>query len=558
MENEDKREKRLRRIAACSIAVGAGILPLIWVLFPITFDAKISISYSFSYVHDYSFGFIFTVISTGMAFALLLVAAGCLLMLKAPETRTFGSVFNLSVPVMWIAILILNIFVDSLTGLNNLDLVINIVNFILIVSTFVIYVQLFISYFKAWPDARKAERALLLISAAFCAFSLFYGILAVRYFFVPLQSGFWNFVYGNLAVRYFFIPLQSGFWNFDRSYDLSDPQLFISVTFAICIILRAVALLFPPRDKAAVKAASAPANVLRILSVFLGLAVVFASAFTTYSYIYRPYVDTKLAEDSLGMTFKEFSEMHKDDVFEFNLQPENISYYYFLNKYGSYENLYGFEGTPVKDDSVCASVYLEDAMDVFMNFYRTKLYSEICTEIFKVNEYSFDKVNDFAKIYGLTYIGMTMDNYGHTALPALVFQNKEYRILLSPKTYNLQSIEYSYLYDLTNLYAAITKKPAEDVLPIPEIKINTKEYLDSLPINSLPINLLACNVFNGLTETGALTPEQLARMYHLKIGDQVGNYILFIGKDTNYKIWLLYGTKNVTPIVTPFSHVELQ
>ena len=117
-----------------------------------------------------------------------------------------------------------------------------------------------------------------------------------------------------------------------------------------------------------------------------------------------------------------------------------------------------------------------------------------------------DDLHEFAKRYGLTYVGITMAGAYDDHCPNIVFQDSDYRFYVSVFSPSSRSF-YEYV---EYIRVDIIQRPEEDGLPIPEIKIN---YLPESR-NSRPYLFMA---FNGLAETGFMSAEEFADMYDLTI-----------------------------------------
>ena len=522
-------EKYGLRIAASLIGALAGILPLVWLFVP-------SLVVSKAYDTDITK---FALVSSVITIPLLLMATVFLFFVnrwhrKASEHTTVivNGYKSFGLAVAFEALLILRLLMHYFASVNRI--LYKIMNYfpdqqILELFTTIVYVLLFVSCIRAYPSTRKLGR-ILLISGAVC-------------FAVSFSFGIVNTNSRGSDTRPFNL-YQLGYW--DSFIDYSDLLLLytVAVPLALGFFFRALALPFRTLDMRATSKAlnikvntdmnniEKPKQISGVLVAFC-LVLPFLFAFATNYYIHKPMLDlTTVCE--LGMTYREIAARYKKD--EIKLEKDTIWLYHKKSRKVSSKEC-GFDKVPINEDSICISVTLnKDAL--FLNL---KSFYEYW------DKYSLDSSYDFpsilAKEYSLEYLGMTMCDYSE--LPTPVFQSKEYRFYYTSKLLPTYPMDIGQIFQYGG-FIVITNEPYIDKLAIPEIKINSEEQWGNL---YPPRYLYVYDVFNGLVESGNVSSEEFAEMYHLKTDPE--EVTLFHGEDRNYKIELKGN------IITPFSCVTI-
>ena len=537
MDKKRLSTKQLSWAVAVLTGLGAGILPLIWVLTPLE-SSRIERSWAFADP-------VYAAVSCGVAVVLLIAAVRVLFLLwqrngDGKGYRSFGFAVALN------AVLVLRLFVVSLLGDSGDSL-----SLLLFPVVVAVYVQLIPSFFQAYRHANKAGRVLLIPIAALCSLSIFFSV-------VFIESGFYTynpFPYYNLSFTACPYPYDYKFNSYEQVF--SQISFFtVTLPYMLVFILRAVVPLLPAREPGKTKegqlseegsARKEPGKDLQLL-IIPGLIVLFVCALLTHNHIRRPQLDLSAARD-IGITYHDFLEKHSDvdrNIYgEIIIRDKDDGFFTVAIDYpregwtSSNNDFYFYDSSPNGDsgreDSVCARVVMHNARKLFLNPGRD--YSG-----FSIMR---DDLHEFAKRYGLTYVGITMADAYADHCPNIVFQDNDYQFYVSVFSASSWSFDEYVEY----IRVVVVQKPEEDGLPVPEIKIN---YLPKSR-NSEPFLFMA---FNGLAETGFMSVEEFADMYDLTIVSEehtnFGNTLVLEFKGRQYKIDL-----GKSEYINPFCRISL-
>ena len=489
----------LQWISACFIIAGAGILPLVWVVIPVGFFADIT--------RKESFNFAYSVASTGAAVVMLLSAAIILFLLR----RRFGAgkgYLSFGLAVVFNAALILRLFITGLTGKDFYYFpwtsTGNFFTGLFFIFAVALYVLLFASCIRAYAfTARKAGRALLLLTAAICTLSFIFGLfyLGQGYFttFNPFPYDYYKSIFHSnsyLKNHFFQVFLNA-----------------VTVPFALTFILRTIAPLMPLREKAAADDAhepeydkSLPSKPLDPGVTIVSLAILIICAALICRFVQRPRLNLTVVGE-IGTTFQEFVDKNGDELPNYNNEVriwdrDDGGFSVRKRDDGAYDyDEFVFSESATKEDSLCIGVIVSSGIAIFLN------------QDYYPYHIDDDSLSKFARHYSLTYLGAAMSDYSD--LPVFVFQNEKYRF------YFMLGFDGGRINFRSGFgKIAIFRKPGEDEIYIPEIMINSVEELAADA--SRP--LFAFDVFNGLTETGYLSTEDFADKYHLTIIDEKYTY----------------------------------